>query len=509
MTVQGMRARWVIGIVQRTPTAVRQYLVTNCAARLTARSHTFFRTYSHAQSQNSSTIGNRTHGTNATMTNVISRTLGDFSALKITYFFYFAAQLTQLFLPLILSQVMRFSLPAIGVLMAARRLILSIAAPLFTALCDRTFRHRYLLVAAHIAYYTCSVLLASLRSLPAVAFIVVIREMFVSGCEPTINNAALAAVHDTRGKPTAFGSLRLYGSVGWGAASALAPFLTDRYFGGNLATLLYFQALLGLPVVLLIYFCVDLSPALFRRQAERKAVAVEQYTQPGWAHLRALSHHALHAMAVAVLQGAALGAIQTTSFIYFTSIGMTSSVLGAAVTLSCVAEAALFSVDAALSSRLGGASRAFSVGAAANAACLLMYAAVQYAPSPALAFMLSEVACGAAHAVFLSASLTLAEDLAPAGAATSAQGVLTALLYGIGPAIGALLAGIAYENVGAPLFYVALALAQFVLLLPPLAPRLCDSDEYSTILPTTTAAAAADNELAPLLPATTDALTPR
>lgn len=370
--------------------------------------------------------------------------------------------------------------------MASRRLVLSLAAPIFTALCDKTLRHRDLLTVAHIAYYTCSLLLAVLRSLPAVTVVIILREIFVSGCEPTLNNAALAALNDSA-KPAAFGSLRLYGSIGWGLASAIGPLIADRYFSSDLITLLYVQVILGLPVLILIYFYIDLSPALFRRQA----AAASSSSPTNWALVRTLSAPALHAMTVAVLQGAALGAIQTTSFIYFSSLSIAPSALGAAVTLSCVAEAVLFSVDATTSKLLGGPRRAFNAAAAANAACLLLYAAVQFSPSPTAAFMLAEVLCGATHAVFLSASLTLAENLAPPGAATAAQGVLTALLYGVGPAIGALAAGISYEKIGVPASYIALAVAQFIILVPPFAPSAELNENVEQ---------ACGKEAAPLLP---------
>lgn len=356
--------------------------------------------------------------------------------------------------------------------MASRRLVLSFTAPLFTAICDQAFVHRPVLVFAHIAYYASSAFLTRLNSLAAVSVVILLREAFVSGCEPLLNNAALATIDDNsyQHNQTAFGSLRFYGSLGWGISSTLGPIITEYFFNGNLLTLLDIQVLLGIPVVLLIMFSVDLSPELFQRQAARLSEnEPPSEAQPSDNSALELSPLAIHAGLVAVTQGATLGALQTTSFIYFTSIPISPSALGIAVTLSCAAEAVLFFFDAPVIEMLGGSGATFILSAAANAFSLVLYTLVQFAPSPAIAFMLVEVFCGAAHALFLSAALDVAAKLAPPNRSSTAQGTLSSLLYGLGPAIGAFIAGISYEQMGAPMSYLILSVVQFIVTYLPYA----------------------------------------
>lgn len=215
----------------------------------------------------------------------------DLMALRLWYLFYFGAQFTQLFLPLVLDSVMHLSSSTIGVLMSIRRFTIFLIAPLFAVLCDATLQHRLLLLLAHGLYYACTFVLTRARALWAIAFVIVIREACIAGCEPAVNTAAfakLAAIYnngqgekiekENNGKKSMemtsrFGSLRLFGSLGWGFASLIVPVVCEQYFHSSLLPVLYAQIILGVPVLLLVGVGLDLSPGLFQQARTLKAVA--------------------------------------------------------------------------------------------------------------------------------------------------------------------------------------------------------------------------------------------
>lgn len=368
---------------------------------------------------------------------------------------------------------MHFSLTIIGALMASRRLVLFFVAPLFTSLCDRTWRHREFLTLTSVAYYASSALLAYLHSLPAVALVIILREAFVSGCEPVINNTVIATIRDPRyeSKKAAFGDLRLYGSLGWGLSSALGPFLIDTFFNGNLLFLFHFQAIIGISVVALVMYFVDMSPDLFRRQAarqEEKQIETSNTECNNRTMWSVLSPTVIYVIVVAVLQGVVFGALQTTGFIYLSAIPISVSWLGMSVSFSCASEALFFSFDRSLTDMLGGTRRAYVISSFGNTLCLFLYTMMQFVPMAGVAFIFVEMFCGAMHALFLSTSLQVAADLAPPNYSTMAQGMLSGLFYGLGPAIGAFVSGTSYERFGAPTTYMTLFAINSIVIFVPL-----------------------------------------
>lgn len=382
-------------------------------------------------------------------------------AFKAWYLFYFAAQFTQLYLPLVLSEVMRYTPTTIGLVICLRRLVIFVVAPLFTYVCDRTHRHRPLLIATHICYYLCTYLLISARRLALVLPIILVREAFVSGCEPTVDNAAFATIEDAGGTAAGYGRLRMFGSAGWGLASVLGSLLVDTVFGGNLVYVLHTQLALGLVVVAVVAFGLDLSPALFSRQNERKKSS-------GVVLALILASPRAAFCAISVLtQGVVYGVIQMTLFIAFSRLGVSTSALGLSVLLACASEAVVFAFDRALWRRLGGPQAAFNVGLGLSSIALVLYALIPLTANPTPYLIAVEMLNGGTYALFLTSALAITNELAPPSLTTTAQGTLSAVYSGIGPAIGAGISGWLYEVFGAQVLYTGLAIVQLLVLAYP------------------------------------------
>lgn len=377
---------------------------------------------------------------------------------KLWYLFFYAAQYTQLFVPLLLSTSFKIPPSQIGLLQSLRRLTISLAAPIFTRLVDYTYLHRPLLLATHTLYYCCSLALTRARGLPLVTLILGLREIFIAGCEPTIDNATVAKLELVNRSPAEYGKLRLYGSVGWGVASVLGSLLVDRVFHGDLLVVLYIQVVLGLVVIALVARGMDLSSELFRRQELRKQ-------QSGAALSMVMrSPRALYCAIAVTMQGVVLGALQMLTFIYFAGLGVSTSALGFSVFLSCFNEAVVFFGCKQLWALCGGAQGALNVGMLLSSVALVLYSVVHYASNVTPWFVVAETMNGGTYAMFLTAAVGIVNELAPPHLATSAQGVLAALGNGMGPCIGAAVAGALYDRVGAPKIFLWLAGVQMVVL---------------------------------------------
>lgn len=389
--------------------------------------------------------------------------------LKLWYFFFFAAQFTQLFIPLILDRGLHIPPSTAAYIMACRRVVIFLVSPLFTYLCDATHLHRPILALAHILYYLATFALARSRSLPAVFAALLVREAFVSGCEPAINNAAIAklAQYGVDG----FGELRLWGSFGWGFGSIVASFLIDHLFEADYLVALYIQIAFGVVVVVLVVFYIDLSPTLFRDQQALKRypstiAPAPTPAPPTPAHqLRAYlsSPRALFTAANVLMQGLIFGVLQMTLFLYFADLGVSTSFFGISVFLACITEGFVFLFTTRIFALSGGPFRTFTLGLLMSSAALLSFSVIHFSQRITLWFLVTTVLNGGTYALFLTAALTIASDMAPPGLQTTAQGSLSALYSGIGPAMGSAVAGLAYRFMDAPTLYCLLAGLQIVM----------------------------------------------
>lgn len=389
---------------------------------------------------------------------------------RLWYLFFYAAQYTQLFLPLLLSSIFLYSASCIGLLMALRRFLIAFGAPIFTAFLDRTRLHQPLLLFTHILYYSCSLLLSHLTKAPIwiVTIVLIVRELCVAGCEPSVDNATVAKLDQLQLPDSHYGRLRFFGSIGWGVASVIGSVLVDRVFNGNLLVILYIQVAIGLVVIALVAQHMDLSPQLFQFQQERKAEKQQQSESQSFRNIVSLlrTPRAEFCLLAVMIQGVVLGTLQTTTFIYFSDRGVSTSVLGFSVFLSCIVEGLVFFFSESIWRVTGGAQGALQWDLLFSSIVLVLYSLSAFLNDAMVGwwFLFTEVLNGATYAMFLTAAVGMVNELAPPGMATAAQGLLMGLGNGLGPCLGAAVSGSMFDYIGAPRVYASLALIQLFVL---------------------------------------------
>lgn len=396
---------------------------------------------------------------------------GQIRALKLWYYFYFSALFTRSFLPLILQEVMNFQPGSIGALMSMRRFITFLGAPLFGVLCDVTLMHRRVLIISLTCYFFCTFLLTRFQSLLAVTIILFFREGFCAGCESAMNTATFAKLAALCGpfSETRFGSVRMWGSFGWGVTSLIVPFMCDKLFSASLEPILYAQILIGIPVVLLLFKAVDLSPRLFREAREKPAVHSGNFDAADTHPDRSSNMLAVLCVFAALEQGVVLGTIETTFVIYLARIGVSSTIIGLSIFLWCVAEWCMFFADHRVRCLISNENRVIQIGIIVNTISLCSYSLLQYIPKDSLCRVITilgtEFIGGIGEALFTSSILQTADRVAPPEWKTGGQSVANSVMFGVGPGLGAMVGGWAFETFGINIVYGSLVVCNVLTIL--------------------------------------------
>lgn len=393
-------------------------------------------------------------------------------ALRAWYYLYFAAQCADLYLPLFLSQTMRFAPPQIGVLQAMRRILRFLFSPVLCYAMDRTRAHRFLVVLLLFGYYGASAGLTFGGGFLAVAFMLFIRDGSNAPISATVDasaTATLAEHNEGRQHKAIYGRLRLFGSLGWGSICFCNGLLVDNVFAGDMRVPLFVQASIGVLVTLVSAKAIDLSPGLFHRAEQRRMlqqaerVAENHEVSADW-----IIRVVMFASNV-VMISFCLGMQSTSLYLYMSSLGVPNTVLGLSTAMNCAVEASVFLFYGAIERRIGGRQATFNLGVLTSSIVVFVIANCHRAPNPTVPFLLVQVLVGITFALYWGSAVNIAADLAPVGRETSAQGVLAAISWGLGASIGDVIAGIALEPIGAPMLYTLAATSQLVVLFVPMA----------------------------------------
>lgn len=367
--------------------------------------------------------------------------------------------------------------------MAMRRALRLVIAPIFTYIMDLTRTHRFVVPLCLVTYYILGSILALERLLPIVALTVLIRDGCNSGIDASINSAAmgaLAEVNENRANidevPATYGRLRLFGSVGWGLMSLMVGIALDLLFKGDMRYIMFMQTSLGAVAVFISIFLIDLSPQLFERVQERRFESTAKDSDTA-SNTTATSEQWLMSTAMfvanVIMLNITFGMKSTTMFLYMSSLRISNFVLGFSTFLNCAVEAVCFHCHGQISKRLGGELYAFRLSLLANALVMLALANLHLASNPVIPFLLVQGLVGFVFAMYWASAVHLASALAPVGRETSAQGMLAALGWGLGAAIGEISGGIGLRSIGAPAMYTFVAAAQLWVLFAPLIVFYC------------------------------------
>ena len=313
----------------------------------------------------------------------------------------------------------------IALVLAMPQIARIFAPTLWGWLADHTGRQREVVILSAFATAAGFASLFVVRGAAEMALVLFLMSVFSAGAMPLVEATTLAAV---RGGAGSYGPIRMWGSIGFILAVLGTGIWLDRAGVGQVLPIVFGLALL----VCVAAFGI---PAGTRHEAERGG---ERILSVIWrADVIAL-------FAAGMCMAVAHGALYAFYSIYLEDAGYSKSVIGTLWTLGVVAEVVVFL-------RLPQLVRRFSLRALliASFACaavrfLAIGWGVEWIVLLAAAQLLHAATFGAYHA----ASIAAVHRLFPGRIAGRGQALFSSLSYGLGGAIGTLIAGWSWVALG-------------------------------------------------------------
>jgi PPP family 3-phenylpropionic acid transporter len=300
---------------------------------------------------------------------------------------------------------------AVGRVMVGMGLARVVAGPLWGVLADTVRRDRWLLSAG--TAVTSAVGLAALGSpIGAISAVLAAHALFRAPLGALLDATAIRSL-TASGKPESYGRLRLWGSLGYLAFSAVGGWLA----GAGAATAL-----------LLAVVAWAVTAALAWRAAGDQAVPVANPLPAMRAAFRSPRLAVL--LSAAVLHGAALGAYDTLYGVHLAARGHAASWTGAAIAAGVLTEVFVLHRSPMLLRRFGP----WALVAVAMAAGALRWSATREIEG-ALPLTLVQASHGVVFGAFWVGLVEASRRLTPDSLRASVAALLVAATYGVGPAL--------------------------------------------------------------------------
>ncbi len=340
---------------------------------------------------------------------------------KLLYFFYYAAMASLLpFLVLYYAQL-GLSGQQIGVLSALLPVMTLLSVPLWSAASDTTGRYRAFMLLTVGGTLALTLLTSSVTTYFGLLTSVGALAFFVAPIMPLADHSVLTLLQQKH----RYGTLRLWGAVGWGVAAPLAGLLVE--YGVRWAFVLA-ALLLGL-----LWGVVVRLPTPEKR-SQRGGGGVRQFITPVWSGF----------LLTAFVGGVGLAVSGNFLYLHMADLGIRAPLVGLALTVATLSEIPIFFFAGYLLRRYA-APTLLVTALAAFAVRLFLYSLIV---SPWLLLSV-QVLHGPTFSLLWIAGVAYADSLAPEGLGATAQGLFATMVMGWGGIVGALVGGVLYDGVGA------------------------------------------------------------
>jgi MFS transporter, PPP family, 3-phenylpropionic acid transporter len=351
------------------------------------------------------------------------------NATKVLYFLYYAAGAALMpFLPLYYRSL-GFGGRQIGLLTSISPLISLVGSPLMSGVADATQKHRRVLIASMTGAGIAALILSQTEAFWTIGLIVAAYAFFNSPVMPLIDNAVMTLLGDRRDQ---YGTLRVWGAVGWGVAAPLVGLLSERY--GLIWPFIGFGLLVMMEavVVLRIPFESDIRQVKY------------------WVGVRKLLNNRawMLFLATAFLNGIAQSGVMSYLFLYMDDLRASQTVMGLALTVATVSELPVLAYSGRMLRRWGA--RGLLI------LSLIMYIVRTLSYSLVSApwqILILQLLHGLTFSSMWVAGVAYAADAAPEGLGATAQSSFSATVMGLGGMVGALINGFLFEQWGGAIMF--------------------------------------------------------
>jgi PPP family 3-phenylpropionic acid transporter len=341
------------------------------------------------------------------------------------YFIFFAAASALLPFLALYYQQLGLSGRQIGLLTSIPFWITIFSALLWGGLADATQQHKRLLSLAIIGAAGTAVLISWAASFFLLIPIIAVWALFTGPIMPLVDNTALEILGDQSHQ---YGKIRLWGALGWGISAPVMGELVER---------------LGLDWIFYGYALLMLMSWLVVGQLPIASSSIGGGFGQG---LRTLLRDRRWGLFLLLIFAGSLGEATVHSFwfLYLKALGATSFLMGFSLTVAMLSEMVIFFLSDRLLHRFGPRNL-LMLSIAIRVGQLLAYSWITN-PYLALTFQLLH---GPGFAAMWVAAVAYVNEITPKGLSATGQGLLNSVSFGFALAIGAILGGFLYEQVGA------------------------------------------------------------
>ena len=340
------------------------------------------------------------------------------------YFLYFAALASFMPFLVLFYQGLGFSGGQIGLLTGLPPLITLIAAPFWTGLADARRWHKLVMGLGILGTVLVVFLLPSFSGFALVFGIIILFNTFISPVASLADSAIIAMLGEERAM---YGRIRLGGTIGWGLFALIAGAVVQNF--GLRTGFWMFSA------IMLINFFVSQK---FVHSSHEESAA-----KTGGIRVLLTNHRWIIFLFVAFLGGLGTFSAAAYLFPYMAELGANESTMGFALMISTLTELPVFFLAHRLVKRFGSYGL-LTLSLAMFGIRSLLYAAVSV---PALVLVV-QVFGGMIFPAMWTAGVSYADENAPAGLKSSAQGLFGAVSFGVGSAVSGFIAGPLLESIG-------------------------------------------------------------
>jgi len=354
------------------------------------------------------------------------------------YFLYFAAFASLLPFFVLFYQSLGFSGAQIGLLTGVPPLITLVAAPFWTAMADAKHWHKQVIGLGIAATVLVIFLLQFFTSFGLVFAAIILFNVFFAAVPSLADSATISILGEERAM---YGRIRLGGTIGWGLFAPIAGGLVQKY---------------GLKIGFW-GFCVIMLMNFFVSQKFVRGSAEKDVSAPGGIRVFLTNRRWIHFLFLAFLGG--FGAFSAAAYLfpYMAELGANESMMGIAIAISTLTEMPIFFFGNRLVKKFG------AYGLLLLALVMLGVRALFYAlaSTPAMVFVVQAFG-GMIFPAMWTAGVSYADENAPIGLKSSAQGLFGAVTFGVGSAISGFIAGPLLESIGGRGMFLAFGMIIFV-----------------------------------------------
>jgi len=340
------------------------------------------------------------------------------------YFLYFAAMSSAMPFFVLFYQGLDFNGAQIGLLTGIPPLITLVASPFWTSVADARQWHKLVMGFGIAVAVLVVFLLPSFTNFAVIFLMIILFNTFLSPVSSLADSGTMTMLGKERAM---YGRIRLGGTIGWGLFAPIAGALVQNY--GLKVGFWTFS------IIMLINFFV--SQKFVHGSHE------EASSKSGGIRVLLTSRRWISFLFVAFLGG--IGAFSAAAYLfpYMAELGANESTMGLALTIATLTEIPIFFFGNRFVRKFGSYGL-LTLALAMFGVRSLLFAVV----STPLMVLLVQVFGGTIFPLMWTAGVSYADENAPAGLKSSAQGLFGAVSFGVGSAFSGFVSGLLLESIG-------------------------------------------------------------